>query len=310
MHSPIDPGTEGSGGDGAAVTGGHRSAEEDRRDGVSEAQSNEEHEAANSLHGGDEESGDSPAPVNDSDQGGGEKGDGDSRPAQSKVSPRRGAPPRVSDREIEIALKGADGNFALAAKALGIDRSGLHKRIKNKPHLYAIWGEHGSGKDIPVPTEATTLMRKPVDLPVVPTDPMLGKMVIQTEKLIRDGLINVGVPQSTIDRLKAFDGLAVGAGAFLAQSLQDTHQIYYVNLLKLDEMAADIKRRYLDEDATEKPDDMMARMFWQRAYNEIVEQLGKGHDRMLAGTQAMVAMMKAREGGKSAAKGPKPQPGF
>jgi hypothetical protein len=83
---------------------------------------------------------------------------------------------------------------------------------------------------------------------------------------------------------------------FLAQSLQDTHQIYFVNLLKLDAMAEEIKRRYLDDtEEARKACDPLQRMFWQRAYNEIVDQLGKGYDRMLSGTQAMVAMMKAKK---------------
>lgn len=191
-------------------------------------------------------------------------------------------------------MKMAEGNFALAAKALGSDKSTLCKRVARMPHLHALYGERGSGADFPAPTAATTLMRTTDELPPMPSDPELGKMVINTEKLIRDGLEKIGVPASTIARLKAFDGLAVGAGAFLAQSLQDTHQIYYVNLLKLDEMAEDIRKRYLDVGATEKPEPM-ERMFWQRAYNEIVDQLGKGYDRMLTGTQAMVAMMKARK---------------
>lgn len=194
--------------------------------------------------------------------------------------------------------------------ALGKDKGQIAKRIKGIPHLHALYGGQMANEGIVPPTEAETMLRRPDQLPIAPSDPQLGKMVIATEKLIRDGLDKLGVPQTTIDKLKAFDGLAIGAGAFLAQSLQDTHQIYYVNLMRLDARAEEIYRRYLVEDAPEKPDPM-AQMFWQRAYNEIVEQLGKGHDRMLAGTQAMVAMMKRQQdGGDKGTKGPKAKPDF
>lgn len=239
---------------------------------------------------------------------GGEEGQGQHQPAVSVAG--RPAKRRITDRELEIALKVSGGNIAVAALALETDKSSLTKRVKRTPHLYALHGERTSGEEITPPTPGTTLLRSPDEIPVAPSDPQLGTMVIQTEKLIRDGLEKIGVPATTIARLKAFDGLAVGAGAFLAQSLQDTHQIYYVNLLKLDEMAADIKRRYLDPGATEGLADL-ERMFWQRAYNEIVDQLGKGYDRMLSGTQAMVAMMKAqRDRQDGNGKMPKSKPGF
>lgn len=191
-------------------------------------------------------------------------------------------------------MKIANGDQSLVARALGIDKTTVRDRLKRNSKLYALYGARGTGQEFPAIVEGATLLRTPADIPPAPSDPQLATMVIGTEKLIRDGLEKIGVPKSTIERLKAFDGLAVGAGAFLAQSLQDTHQIYYVNLLKLDEMAEDIRKRYLDVEATEKPGDM-ERMFWQRAYNEIVDQLGKGYDRMLSGTQAMVAMMKAQK---------------
>jgi hypothetical protein len=182
----------------------------------------------------------------------------------------------------------------VAAKALGAERSSVTRRILSDPELFALYGEQGEEAVVKPPTDRDTLLRSPKDIPEPAQDPKLGEMVIVTEKLIRGGLEKLGVPKSTIEKLRNFDGLGVNAGKFLAQSLQDTHQIYYLNLLKLDAMVEDIDRRYLAADATEAPDGM-TRMFWQRARTEMVDQLGKGYDRMLSGTQAMVAMMKGAE---------------
>lgn len=207
-----------------------------------------------------------------------------------------------------MACKVAEGNQRMIARALGINRSAVQNRIARDPQLNALYGDMAPNGDSPVPPrEADVLLRQPSDFPLVPSNPELGEMVKETEKLVRDGLSTLGVPAATIAKLKSFDGLAVGAGAFLAQSLQDTHQIYYIKLMQLDAMADDIKRRYLDEGAPEAPPPL-ERMFWQRAYNECIEQLGKGHDRMLSGTQAMVAMMKAK--GKQSEIGGRAKPGW
>ncbi len=169
------------------------------------------------------------------------------------------------------------------------------------PELMALHGNRGEDSTVPAPpTEGDTLLRGPGQLtaPIPAAD--LGQMVQVTEKLLGGGLKQLGVPEATIAKLRDLSALRIDAGAMLAVSLQDTHQLYYLQLLTLQARADEIKRLYLSEETPdakgERPViDPMARMFWQRAHTEIVEQLGKGYDRMMAGTQAMVAMLK---GGK------------
>jgi hypothetical protein len=221
----------------------------------------------------------------------------------------RHAPKELSDREFALVVKAGNGNTKLIGRLLNRDHSYVRRRIARTPKLAALYSNRAEGGEVVPLDEGATLIRDPAEIPSAPPDGKLAQMVEKSSKLVRDDLLKLGVPQTTINKLKAFDGLAIDAGWFLVQSLQDTHQIYYINLLRLDAMAEDIKRRYLDEEATEKPE-AMERMFWQRAYNEIVDQLGKGHDRMLAGTQAVAAIMRAQTGDKGKGKGAKAKPGW
>lgn len=173
----------------------------------------------------------------------------------------------------------------------------MRERVARIPELYALHGKRSEDAEVPPPpTEGKTLLRDPSTLPVPVAGADLGQMVQVTEKLLGGGLQKLGVPEATIAKLRDLSALRIDAGAMLAVSLQDTHQLYYLQLLSLQARADEIRKRYLSED-TETEDspkmDPMARMFWQRAHTEIVEQLGKGYDRMMAGTTAMVAMLKA-----------------
>lgn len=178
---------------------------------------------------------------------------------------------------------------------LRVDESTVRERVKNDPQLYALYGKRSVRDDEPKPpTEATTMLRSPDDLAPTIKGADLGMMVQETERiLLEGGLEKLGVRAATIKKLKSLRDLNVDAGAMLARSLQDTHQLYYLRLLNLDARIDEIYETYLNPESPtyDAEIDPMTRMFWQRAYNECVEQMGKGHDRMMAGTQAMVAMM-------------------
>lgn len=180
------------------------------------------------------------------------------------------------------------------AKVLNVRVESVRGRIKNDPELMAL-RPHPDDADTPTaPNIGDTLLRDPKEIPIPISDPQLGSMVIKTETvLLKHGLAKLGVSDKTIAKLKTFDGLNIGAGQVLAQSLQQTHQLYYLRLLQLDQDMDDIKRRYLNENPTEETNPM-ERMFWQKAYNEMVDQYRKGYLTMLSGTQAMVAMMKGQ----------------
>lgn len=185
------------------------------------------------------------------------------------------------------------------ARVLNLNHKTVRERVARIPELVALYSNRTEDAIVPpAPTEAVTLLRSPDQLPVPIMAADLGQMVQVTEKLLGGGLEKLGVPAATIAKLRNLSELRIDAGAMLAVSLQDTHQLYYLQLLALQARADEIKALYLSEDKERNPDgtekptiDPMARMFWQRAHTEIVEQLGKGYDRMMAGTQAMVAML-------------------
>lgn len=282
---------------------------EESEAGVSTLDANAERSPAAPVEGGPNGSQSAPAPDNPPGPGG--ESAGGQNPAELGNKPARTTHPRITDLEFQIAAKNANGNVLLIAKAIGLSKGRVIDRINRTPQLFALYGLKSNRIDLGMikpPADAETLIRNPGEI-VAPTDGQLVNMVVETEKVIRDGLEKVGVSKTAIARLKSFDGLNIKAGQFLVQSLQDIKNLYYVNLIGLDEMAQGIKTRYLDVNATETTTPM-ERMFWQRAYNEIVDQLGKGFDRMLSGTQAMVAIQKAQSGDKGRGGGAKAKPGW
>lgn len=214
----------------------------------------------------------------------------------------------ISNHEFARIIRECEGNFSLASRLMQRDRKTIYERAMKIPELFALYSNRGTNSPLPEPpTEATTMLRSPGQLPMPIPAADLGQMVRVTEKLLSpEGLARLGVPVATLTKLRDLRSLNIDFGGFLAVSLQDTHQLYYLQLLGLQARADEIKRLYLSE---EEPDpegkrpavDPLQRMFWQRAHTEIVEQLGKGWDRMMAGTQAMVAMEQAK-GGKGGGK--------
>ena len=272
-----------------------RSPEENRSDGTTESPPTPECPPAESGYSSDA-GGAGAAEVDDyPGEGGGEEGEGDPRPTGASV-PTSGKQPRVSDREFELALKASNGNIHLTAKVLGLDRSTVTKRIKRNKHLYALYGAQAEGKAVPVVSTEEVMLRSADDIPVALNNENLGRMVLETEKIIRQRQLESGVPESTLKKLRSFDALNLGAGAIISQSLKDTHAILYDQLMSLDARADDIKTRYLNHDATVKVDEM-TRMFWQRAHSEIIKEIRQGYETLMSGTQAMAALIRGKSNG-------------
>lgn len=206
----------------------------------------------------------------------------------------------------------AKGDRHVVARALGITPASVRERISKNDKLNALYGKIGTDQLVEPPCEAKTLLRMSSDIPVPIANHDLAVMVERTEEIIRQRQESNGLSATTLKKLRTFDKLNVAGGAIIAQSVKDTHAIYYDQLMSLDARADFILTHYLTPGTLEAPnpryvDDAMQRMFWQRAHTEIVDQIGKGHDRMLAGAQAMVAMQKGmnndQSGGKKAKMG-------
>lgn len=284
-------------------TGGNRGGEAQSAEGAPGTQPAAECEGTARGDGANDKGPDVPAGDDHRGAGGGAQGAGDPPPNRSRI-------PRA---DFIRTVKATEGNFSLAARVLGVEPSTVRARVSRIPELFALYGNRSEDADVPPPpTPGKTMTRTPGEIPATVPAADLGQMVEVTEKLLSGGLEKLGVPASTITKLRDLSQLRIDAGAMLAVSLQDTHQLYYLQLLSLAARADEIRVYYLDPESEKylKDLDPMARMFWQRAHTEIVDQLGKGYDRMMAGTQAWMAMLKGKHGKNQPKEAEKPDAGW
>ncbi len=215
----------------------------------------------------------------------------------------------------------SEGNISLAAKALGLSTASVKNRMKRMPHMIALYdglrsGVTGEEDATPeAPNEETTIVRTPEQLPpMIELDTRAEEIMKQDREMLRNGLQAAGIMPATIEKIRSLDGLARNAGSLLSASLDYTHRLHIYSTAALFEEMVYIRDTYLrpGTEADPKPVlDPMERVFWQRAFNEIADLLGKSNDRTMSSTQAMVAMMKAsKDGGAGGKREGKAKPGF
>lgn len=205
-------------------------------------------------------------------------------------------------------MKIAKGSVKAAAMGLGMSRTALRERIDRNPQLFALYGHQGEDAEIAEETETGTMLRTPADLPATqPENRELAETLMkQDRELLRSGLQAAGIKPETIARIRSLDGLARNTGAFLSVSMDFTHRLHIFSQAALFEEMEYIRKNHLRADKM----DPMVKVMWQRAFNEIADMLGKGYDRTLAGTQAMMAIMSKSGGEKPGAGATKGKPGW
>lgn len=218
----------------------------------------------------------------------------------------RGQPKFVSERDLAIALRVTKGDRKLAAIAVGLTVQTVKDRITKSPQLRAIYGAEFKYEP-DVLDETKTMVRTPSDIPLgVQQDSYAEAMLQQDRIILRDGLEKAGISKSTIEKIKSLDGLAPNSARFLSVSLDFTHRLHiYAQAALLEEMDY-IRQHYLRDEKLPS----MEKVFWQRAYNEIADLLGKGADRTIQSTQAMMAMLSKQQGNHPGADGRKAKPGW
>ena len=205
----------------------------------------------------------------------------------------------ISKGDFRRAFVACKGNKELMAEVLDLTVNLIENRIRNTPDLWALYT-----KDAPdrAPNEIETLVRTERLLPEgIEHSHRAEQLMEQDREMLRHGLQKAGIEPATIKRMRARDGLARNAGAFLSVGLDYTHRLHIYSTAALFEEMIHIRENYL-RDKSLTP---MERVFWQRAFNEIADLLGKSYDRTLAGTQAMVQMINSQnkpKGQKSMAK--------
>jgi len=133
----------------------------------------------------------------------------------------------------------------------------------------------------------------PTALPpdVEPTD--ILDMVTKAERHLHQlGLRKVGIPETTLKRIRALQGLASSSGHFIAQSLEVTSRSYYVQILELMELAKALHKRLMAKPGEpEYIQDDEARAMFNKNYVEMVKEAGRAFELMLTAATAMVKMI-------------------
>lgn len=206
-------------------------------------------------------------------------------------------------------MKEARGDYDLAAVGLGCATISLKQFVARDPQLAAIWITNPDA--VRVPDEADlmrrTLPKNTAPVPKPLNDDAIGEAMLRADRdILRAGLKGAGISDSAINKLGLMEDMAVNTGRFLGAALDLTHRMTVFQGVALFEQAEYIRLHILS-DTTLKHE---IRIEWQKAYTDISEVLGKTSDRVLAGTQAAVAMLKKKEDVEGGGKGGKGKPGF
>lgn len=225
---------------------------------------------------------------------------------------KRGRP--ADNKQLNVELLGrvlaeVDGNVPAAAEVMGVSTTTVDYHISHDPRLKAIYAAPKELADVQVgEVEAMTRGRSDAPPAFAPSkqegDAVLAEVVqIQDEELIIQGLKKVGISDEMLEKLRNISALGPTAGRFMASSLALTHKLMVVQTIELKQEADYIREHYLRDENLSAEE----RSYWQKCYNEIADLIGKGFDRTLAGTQALIAMQRGGAGkGRPAKPGPQP----
>ncbi len=206
-------------------------------------------------------------------------------------------------------MKAANGNYAIAAAALDSTDGALRAFIARDQQLASIWLTDMEKVDTPDEADLMTRAMPTVKMDVasvinVDSD-VLGEAALrQDREILRAGLQSAGIKAHTINKLGLMENFAANTGRFLGASLDMTHRVTVFQGVALFERAEYIKEHYLEDETL--PHEV--RIEWQKAYNEVAELIAKTSDRVLAGTQAAVSMLRKKEESDGGAS--KGKPGF
>lgn len=225
---------------------------------------------------------------------------------------RRGRPPGNKTLNIDVlarVLAEVNGNIPAAAEVLGVSVTTVEYHIAHDLRLKSLYASPKGLAEVQVgEVEAMTRGRSDAPPAFAPAkqdgDAVLADVVqIQDEELIIQGLKKVGISDEMVEKLRNISALGPTAGRFMASSLALTHKLMVVQTIELKVEADYIREHYLRNENLSAEE----RSYWQKSFNEIADLIGKGFDRTLAGTQALIAMQRGAAGkGRPAKPGPQP----
>jgi hypothetical protein len=201
---------------------------------------------------------------------------------------------QVSNEEIIDAIQASNGTIRLAATALEVSEVSLYKKILATPALLSFLLPERASAELDTESRHPDAGPAPCPLDILDPDlPADGQAVLRNDtQLLVSGLRNAGIKAGTMDKLEAMGAFNPATGAIIGHSLRTMHQMLVYGNVALFEEAEFIRTKYL---STEEANDISdgERAEWYAVYIAIWNVLGKGYDRTMKGTVALVEMMSA-----------------
>jgi len=175
-----------------------------------------------------------------------------------------------------------DGNYADAAKELGMTEGNMRERVRKDPRVKSIWQVAGNqGHE---PSDVELMVRK--DPPPAPDHKeFLGALKENGKEEFMGELETMLRNPENIEKLKVFQNLKGGIGQLMSNALDVTQKIAIRQNMALFEVGEklrdDISSGILD------PEEEILRT---KLFLQTTEQQGKFYDRLLHGLDLMIKM--------------------
>lgn len=189
---------------------------------------------------------------------------------------------KYSTEELATAMRRNDGNYADAARELGMTEGNMRERVRKDPRVKSIWQVAGNqGNE---PSDAELMVRK--DPPPEPDHKeFLGALKENGKEEFMGELETMLRNPDNIEKLKVFQNLKGGIGQLMSNALDVTQKIAIRQNMALFEVGEklrdDISSGILD------PEEEILRT---KLFLQTTEQQGKFYDRLLHGLDLMIKM--------------------
>lgn len=189
---------------------------------------------------------------------------------------------KYSTEELATAMRRHDGNYADAARELGMTEGNMRERVRKDPRVKSIWQVAGNqGHE---PSDVELMVRK--DPPPEPDHKeFLGALKENGKEEFMGELETMLRNPDNIEKLKVFQNLKGGIGQLMSNALDVTQKIAIRQNMALFEVGEklrdDISSGILD------PEEEILRT---KLFLQTTEQQGKFYDRLLHGLDLMIKM--------------------
>lgn len=199
----------------------------------------------------------------------------------------------ISREAIIDAIQAADRSVPLAAKALRVSQVSLYKRILADHQLLAFYDPQRAAEFYSENDRDPNTTPEPCPLDITDTDlsPDAREVGRNDVQLLVSGLQNAGIKAGTMDKLSAMGAFSPATGQVIGHSLRTMHQMLVYGNVALFEEAEAIREEYLGADSKLSDKEKAE---WYNVFISIWNTLGKGYDRTMKGTVALVEMAKAQ----------------